>query len=160
MELSYFLGGSSATPQDFHGAGRGARPKEQLHAVLTTPAGEGSRAPHPASSPTCTHTLVPVLLSDTLSSSKYTPPWLPLWLADTFVQNKETKDPSQAEVQSKILLSFQYIPMPVLYGVFLYMGVASLNGIQVRLSPPHNDRTWSQHSLVSPRPQMLTLLVQ
>lgn len=32
-------------------------------------------------------------------------------------------------------LSFQYIPMPVLYGVFLYMGVASLNGIQVR--PPH-----------------------
>ncbi|KFV55382.1 Electrogenic sodium bicarbonate cotransporter 4, partial [Gavia stellata] len=24
----------------------------------------------------------------------------------------------------------QYIPMPVLYGVFLYMGVASLNGIQ------------------------------
>uniref|UniRef100_A0A8C4XZC5 Anion exchange protein n=1 Tax=Gopherus evgoodei TaxID=1825980 RepID=A0A8C4XZC5_9SAUR len=27
----------------------------------------------------------------------------------------------------------QYIPMPVLYGVFLYMGVASLNGIQVRI---------------------------
>lgn len=27
---------------------------------------------------------------------------------------------------------FQYIPMPVLYGVFLYMGVASLSGIQVR----------------------------
>ena len=25
----------------------------------------------------------------------------------------------------------QYIPMPVLYGVFLYMGVASLSGIQV-----------------------------
>lgn len=25
----------------------------------------------------------------------------------------------------------QYIPMPVLYGVFLYMGVASLHGIQV-----------------------------
>ncbi|KAM4803784.1 electrogenic sodium bicarbonate cotransporter 4 isoform 2-T2 [Urocitellus parryii] len=31
----------------------------------------------------------------------------------------------------------KYIPMPVLYGVFLYMGVASLNGIQVRPSPPH-----------------------
>ena len=26
---------------------------------------------------------------------------------------------------------FQFIPMPVLYGVFLYMGVASLNGVQV-----------------------------
>lgn len=25
----------------------------------------------------------------------------------------------------------QFIPMPVLYGVFLYMGVASLNGVQV-----------------------------
>lgn len=29
----------------------------------------------------------------------------------------------------------QYIPMPVLYGVFLYMGVASLNGIQVSTPP-------------------------
>ncbi|GAB1290979.1 Anion exchange protein [Apodemus speciosus] len=29
-----------------------------------------------------------------------------------------------------ILKGFSYIPMPVLYGVFLYMGVASLNGIQ------------------------------
>lgn len=28
----------------------------------------------------------------------------------------------------------QFIPMPVLYGVFLYMGVASLNGVQVSLS--------------------------
>lgn len=49
-------------------------------------------------------------------------------------------------------LSFQYIPMPVLYGVFLYMGVASLNGIQVRPSP------WGQRSTsgsVSPRPQVL-----
>lgn len=27
--------------------------------------------------------------------------------------------------------SLQFIPMPVLYGVFLYMGVASLNGVQV-----------------------------
>lgn len=27
----------------------------------------------------------------------------------------------------------QFIPMPVLYGVFLYMGVSSLRGIQVRL---------------------------
>lgn len=26
--------------------------------------------------------------------------------------------------------------MPVLYGVFLYMGVASLSGIQVRCVPP------------------------
>lgn len=29
--------------------------------------------------------------------------------------------------------------MPVLYGVFLYMGVASLNGIQVRLVLPQAD---------------------
>ena len=29
------------------------------------------------------------------------------------------------------MLCLQYIPMPVLYGVFLYMGVASLSGIQV-----------------------------
>lgn len=28
----------------------------------------------------------------------------------------------------------QFIPMPVLYGVFLYMGVASLNGVQVSLT--------------------------
>lgn len=56
-------------------------------------------------------------------------------LADTVIQNR------QVEVQSKALLPslFQYIPMPVLYGVFLYMGVASLNGIQVRLSPPQTD---------------------
>ncbi|XP_040079796.1 electrogenic sodium bicarbonate cotransporter 4 isoform X1 [Oryx dammah] len=37
----------------------------------------------------------------------------------------------------------QYIPLPVLYGVFLYMGVASLNGIQVRtlrsLGPQFTD---------------------
>lgn len=26
---------------------------------------------------------------------------------------------------------FQYIPMPVLYGVFLYMGVSSLHGMQI-----------------------------
>lgn len=32
-----------------------------------------------------------------------------------------------------LLCLIQYIPMPVLYGVFLYMGVASLNGIQVQL---------------------------
>lgn len=31
--------------------------------------------------------------------------------------------------------------MPVLYGVFLYMGVASLNGIQVRLYPPQANVT-------------------
>lgn len=29
----------------------------------------------------------------------------------------------------------QFIPMPVLYGVFLYMGVASLNGVQVSHQP-------------------------
>ncbi|XP_045142515.1 electrogenic sodium bicarbonate cotransporter 4 [Echinops telfairi] len=34
------------------------------------------------------------------------------------------------QAQSSSLASSQYIPMPVLYGVFLYMGVASLNGIQ------------------------------
>ncbi|XP_074709866.1 sodium-driven chloride bicarbonate exchanger-like [Strix uralensis] len=28
------------------------------------------------------------------------------------------------------ILCFQFIPMPVLYGVFLYMGVSSLRGIQ------------------------------
>lgn len=28
-------------------------------------------------------------------------------------------------------LFLKFIPMPVLYGVFLYMGVASLNGVQV-----------------------------
>lgn len=33
----------------------------------------------------------------------------------------------------------QYIPMPVLYGVFLYMGVASLHGIQVR----ETRKVWS-----------------
>lgn len=27
---------------------------------------------------------------------------------------------------------FQFIPMPVLYGVFLYMGASSLRGIQVK----------------------------
>lgn len=27
----------------------------------------------------------------------------------------------------------QFIPMPVLYGVFLYMGVSSLKGIQVEM---------------------------
>ena len=31
------------------------------------------------------------------------------------------------------LFMFQYVPMPVLYGVFLYMGVTSLGGVQVRI---------------------------
>jgi len=31
------------------------------------------------------------------------------------------------------LNELQHIPMPVLYGVFLYMGVSSLHGIQVSL---------------------------
>lgn len=33
-----------------------------------------------------------------------------------------------------VLCVLQFIPMPVLYGVFLYMGVASLNGVQVSLT--------------------------
>lgn len=39
---------------------------------------------------------------------------------------------------TRFLLLFppQFIPMPVLYGVFLYMGVASLNGVQVSPAPP------------------------
>lgn len=55
----------------------------------------------------------------------------PLWLANTAVHHQLAQDPPQP----KPLFSLQYIPMPVLYGVFLYMGVASLNGIQVRSSP-------------------------
>lgn len=31
----------------------------------------------------------------------------------------------------------QFIPMPVLYGVFLYMGASSLRGIQVKLFEFH-----------------------
>jgi len=31
------------------------------------------------------------------------------------------------------LNELQHIPMPVLYGVFLYMGVSSLHGIQASL---------------------------
>jgi len=30
------------------------------------------------------------------------------------------------------MVLMQVIPMPVLYGVFLYMGVTSLGGVQVR----------------------------
>lgn len=40
-----------------------------------------------------------------------------------------------------LLFPPQFIPMPVLYGVFLYMGVASLNGVQV--SPP---KAWERPS--------------
>lgn len=36
---------------------------------------------------------------------------------------------------SLLLFLPQFIPMPVLYGVFLYMGVASLNGVQVSHQP-------------------------
>jgi len=32
-----------------------------------------------------------------------------------------------------LLFLLQYIPMPVLYGVFLYMGITSLGGVQVAL---------------------------
>lgn len=59
----------------------------------------------------------------------------PLWLANTAVHHQLAQDPPQP----KPLFSLQYIPMPVLYGVFLYMGVASLNGIQVRSSPGQCD---------------------
>ena len=60
-------------------------------------------------------------------------------LADTVIGNKAANSQPGAEAQAKALLHlpFQYIPLPVLYGVFLYMGVASLNGIQVRFSAPH-----------------------
>jgi len=33
---------------------------------------------------------------------------------------------------SLLVLFVQFIPMPVLYGVFLYMGASSLKGIQVK----------------------------
>uniref|UniRef100_A0A670YQ28 Anion exchange protein n=1 Tax=Pseudonaja textilis TaxID=8673 RepID=A0A670YQ28_PSETE len=36
----------------------------------------------------------------------------------------------RSEITYLYSFSFQFIPMPVLYGVFLYMGVSSLNGIQ------------------------------
>lgn len=39
------------------------------------------------------------------------------------------------------LSSRQFIPMPVLYGVFLYMGVASLNGVQVDFPSPPRVRS-------------------
>lgn len=51
--------------------------------------------------------------------------------------------------------------MPVLYGVFLYMGVASLNGIQV--SSPHPTEPRSQLSTsaaILPKPQVLPFPVQ
>lgn len=34
-------------------------------------------------------------------------------------------------IMADMYFHLQFIPMPVLYGVFLYMGVASLSGIQV-----------------------------
>lgn len=40
----------------------------------------------------------------------------------------------------------QFIPMPVLYGVFLYMGASSLKGIQVELFINHTH-THFVHSL-------------
>ena len=58
-------------------------------------------------------------------------------MAGTVVQNRVADRllGQRPKPQLCFPLSFQYIPLPVLYGVFLYMGVASLNGIQVRLSP-------------------------
>lgn len=54
----------------------------------------------------------------------------------------------------------------MLYGVFLYMGVASLNGIQVRFSPPHPAPGYSDPSQLSmsaaifPKPQVLAFPLQ
>ena len=47
-------------------------------------------------------------------------------------------DKSNYHIKLRLVINdyivLQYIPMSVLYGVFLYMGVTSLNGVQVRLS--------------------------
>lgn len=45
-----------------------------------------------------------------------------------------------------VLCAPQFIPMPVLYGVFLYMGVASLNGVQVSLTTSLSaNHSWASH---------------
>ncbi|MEQ2266044.1 Electrogenic sodium bicarbonate cotransporter 4, partial [Xenotaenia resolanae] len=60
----------------------------------------------------------------------------------------------------------QYIPMPVLYGVFLYMGVASLSGIQfwerikLYLMPPKHQPDFSFLRHVPLRRVHLFTLVQ
>ena len=51
---------------------------------------------------------------------------------DVFREQRVTHILIFALIGASVKLSFvlKYIPMPVLYGVFLYMGVASLNGLQ------------------------------
>ena len=39
----------------------------------------------------------------------------------------------------ELCVRLQFIPMPVLYGVFLYMGASSLRGIQVSSHSPLTD---------------------
>lgn len=74
------------------------------------------------------------------------------------------------ELIYSLLLSFyplQFIPMPVLYGVFLYMGVSSLKGIQVSLfednvpfysAPSLSHELWSEDKFTprSRNPLILT----
>lgn len=47
-----------------------------------------------------------------------------------FIQHTVALNANPCAVFSAVFCP-QFIPMPVLYGVFLYMGVASLGGIQV-----------------------------
>ena len=41
------------------------------------------------------------------------------------------------------LIIYKLIPMPVLYGVFLYMGVTSLSGVQVGFLTTNNTQSIS-----------------
>ncbi|OCT86684.1 hypothetical protein XELAEV_18020372mg [Xenopus laevis] len=54
----------------------------------------------------------------------------------------------------------KYIPMPVLYGVFLYMGVASLNGIQLFMMPAKHQPDYAYLRHVPLRRVHLFILVQ
>lgn len=53
-----------------------------------------------------------------------------LSLLRCFIQHTVALNANRCAVFSAVFCP-QFIPMPVLYGVFLYMGVASLGGIQV-----------------------------
>lgn len=56
-------------------------------------------------------------------------------------------------------LFLQFIPMPVLYGVFLYMGASSLKGIQVEMFTFHSLSCFSHtHTLQLTPYTLLTLL--
>lgn len=132
-ELPHMPEGCRQTAWLLQGPKWGTRLAEQLRPVLTTPAYEdGRRAPGTLA--LSTDTLAPDLLWDPqfLQTSSSFAAWgqdsrgRPGWHCHTEQGGQEFCFP----------LSFQYIPMPVLYGVFLYMGVASLNGIQVRLFLP------------------------